>query len=77
MENPENAKALNEEDLEKVAGGWNCFDGMYEAVKSVAEWQYENVIRKNADRLYGAVMCDEKAYGYDPDAPASAPAEED
>ena len=50
---------------------------MYEAVKSVAEWQYENVIRKNADRLYGAVMCDEKAYGYDPDAPASAPAEED
>ena len=28
-------------------------------------------------RLYGAVMCDEKAYGYDPDVPASAPAEED
>ena len=77
MENLENAKALNDEDLEKVAVGWNIFDPMKKAVETVAEWTYDNGIRKPAEDLYGAVKGEEKAYGYDPDAPAIAPAKED
>ena len=77
MENPENAKALNDEDLEKVAGGWNIFDPMWDAVESVAEWTYDNVIRKPGEDLYGAIKGEEKAYAFDPDAPAIAPAKED
>ena len=77
MENPENAKALNDEDLEKVAGGWNIFDPMWDAVESVAEWTYDNGIRKPGEDLYGAIKGEEKAYAFDPDAPAIAPAKED
>ena len=76
MENPENVKALNNEELEKVAGGWNIFSPMKEAVKSTAEWSYDNIIGKPGEELYGALKGGEKAYGYDPDAPAFAPAKE-
>ena len=77
MKNPENMKALSDEELEKVDGGWNIFDPMREAVESVAEWTYDNVIRKPGEDLYGAIKGEEKAYGFDPDAPAFAPAKED
>ena len=77
MENPENAKALHDEDLEKVAGGWSIFDPMWDAVESVAEWTYDNGIRKPGEDLYGAIKGEEKAYAFDPDAPAIAPAKED
>ena len=55
MKNPENMKALSDEELEKVDGGWNIFDPMREAVESVAEWTYDNVIRKPGEDLYGAI----------------------
>ena len=76
MKNMENMNAINEIELVKVAGGWNIFSPMKEAVKYSAEWSYDNIIRKPGEDLYGALNGEERAYGYDPDAPAFAPAKE-